>query len=122
MSSKVRNIKRKTLDIETHHFNHILRCLKEEGFVCRSVTFDTLNLLCYLSRYTKDTNPKEVQEHEDFDYLENECLRGDLVLANHPNITEGFDQLTKLCKNKKKRLCRVKRNSLHTVDVSESEH
>ena len=50
--------------------------MTEQDFVCRSATFDTVNLKCYLSRYTLRTNPMDAEADPDYDYLENECNLG----------------------------------------------
>ena len=54
----------------------IFRCLSESSFICRSATYDTTGLFCHLSRFTIKTNPDDAEKHEEYDYLENECLLG----------------------------------------------
>ena len=60
------------------------------GFVCRSASFDTLSLTCFLTQETKSvSNRKLWKQNEDFDYLENDCLVGNythfVFLGVHPN-------------------------------------
>jgi hypothetical protein len=62
-------------------FSSCSRCLAETSFQCRAASFDTLSLKCHLSRYTVRTNPSTAEDSDGFDYLENECLTGEIVIS-----------------------------------------
>lgn len=55
------------------------RCLKEASFVCRSASFDTIGLMCYLSANSMRNSPDEAVPHHEYDYLENNCITGTYV-------------------------------------------
>ncbi|KAK7863129.1 hypothetical protein R5R35_002011 [Gryllus longicercus] len=50
------------------------RCLNEYSFVCRSASFDAVQRMCYMSRFTRRTWPSLFKDDPNSDYLENTCL------------------------------------------------
>ena len=64
----------------------------ETSFTCRAATFDTLLLMCYISRYTLETNPNYAATDDDFDYLENECLTGKCILSHVKGTNTRINQ------------------------------
>jgi hypothetical protein len=45
--------------------------------ICRSATFDSKQLVCYLTDLTVDTGPEWITKNVDsFEYNENHCLNG----------------------------------------------
>ena len=70
----------------------LFRCLTESSLICRSASFNTLTLMCYMSRYTKRTNPSLVVYDDDYDYLENHCLSGNESIIYY--ITNKYAYMT----------------------------
>ena len=52
------------------------RCIAEEGFRCRSCSFDRAGSVCRLSRKTRAMNPAGYGPDANSDYMENLCLSG----------------------------------------------
>lgn len=53
------------------------RCLNEFTFVCRSVTYNTVERTCSMSRFTRRSHPELLHDDPNSDYLENTCLNGE---------------------------------------------
>ncbi|XP_050539438.1 uncharacterized protein LOC126904438 isoform X2 [Daktulosphaira vitifoliae] len=50
------------------------KCLNEFTFVCRSASYDSTGKTCWLSRFTRRSNPELLEDDPTSDYLENTCL------------------------------------------------
>ncbi|XP_050422402.1 uncharacterized protein LOC126834493 [Adelges cooleyi] len=53
------------------------KCLNEYTFVCRSASYDSTGKTCWLSRFTRRSNPELLEDDPTSDYLENTCLSAD---------------------------------------------
>lgn len=49
-------------------------CLRERGFTCKSAEYDSVSLVCILSRESRRTRPGSFREARNIDYLENGCI------------------------------------------------
>ncbi|XP_076332463.1 uncharacterized protein LOC143237278 [Tachypleus tridentatus] len=69
------------------------KCLNEDRFPCRSVTFDRAKQLCKLSKQTKQMNPRAFQEDANSDYMENLCLPESKICSNKAFIMDAGKEL-----------------------------
>lgn len=63
------------------------RCLNEFSFICRSVTYNSVERTCSMSRFTRRSHPELLHDDPNADYLENTCLTREYLSSSPPLLS-----------------------------------